>query len=98
MQDQEPRTTRALNLLGALLGLIYLLWAMWTLMVPEPTRREWRLKIVLSSAQAMRALGRRAAVASISREASTGAANYELPYALMAGAERLMAAYERMTL
>lgn len=98
MPEQESQTTRALNLIGALLGLIYLLWAMWTLMVPEPTRREWRLRITLSSARGMRALGRHAAAASLSREAMTGAASYELPYYLMAGSERLMDSYRRMTL
>jgi hypothetical protein len=95
--EQEPRTTRALNLIGALLGLIYLLWVMWS-MTPESTRTEWRLKITLSCAQVMRALGRHAAGASLSREATTGQANYQVPYLLMVTSERLMAAYERMTL
>jgi len=46
----------------------------------------------------MRVLGRHAAGASLSREAMTGAASYELPYYLMAGSERLMDSYRRMTL
>jgi hypothetical protein len=97
-EQSDTAATRGLNLIGALLGIVYLLWAMWTLMVPEPTRREYRLRIVLSCGQAMRVLGRRAGEASLTREASTGQANYELPYVLMWGSERLMDKYRGMTL
>jgi len=96
VQEQDSRATRALNMLGALLGLVYLLWAMWTLMVPEPTRREWRMRIVLSCAQAMRTLGRRAAAGSLTREVSTGQESYELPLALMLASEWFRGQYERM--
>jgi hypothetical protein len=95
---EQDSASRALNLAGAVLGLIYLLWAMWALMIPEPTRREWKLKIVLSSAQVMTHIGRRAAAGSMSREVITGQANYELPYALMSASEWLMDTYRRMTL
>lgn len=98
MQEQDSATTRALNLIGALLGLIYLLWAMWTLMVPEPTRREWLLRITLSCAQVTSRLGRRAAAGSLDREVTTGQSNYELPLALMLASEWFRARYERMTL
>lgn len=96
--EQDSTATRALNLIGALLGLIYLLWAMWALMVPEPTRRQWKLRIVLSCAQVTTRIGRRAAEGSIAREVMTGQANYELSYALMSASEKLMDAYRRMTL
>jgi hypothetical protein len=96
--EQDSTAARALNLIGLILSMVYLLWAMWTLMVPEPTRREWKLRTVLLSAQATNRLGRRAAVGCMAREISTGQVNYELPYALMAGSERLMDAYRRMTL
>lgn len=95
MQEQDSATTRTLNLLGAALGVIYLLWAMWTLMVPETARREWKLRIVLSCAQVTQALGRRTAAGSMAREISTGQANYELPYALMAASEWFRRQYER---
>jgi hypothetical protein len=75
-----------------------LLWAMWTLMVPEPTRRELKLRTILWSARVTNRLGRRAAEGSLAREATTGQASYELPYALMAASEKLTAAYQRMTL
>jgi hypothetical protein len=95
---EQDSASRVLNLAGAVLGLIYLLWAMWTLMVPEPTRREWKLRSILWSAQVMSRLGRRAGAGSLAREAMTGQANYELPYALMAASNRLADAYRRMTL
>jgi hypothetical protein len=96
VQEQDSPATRTLNLLGAILGLIYLLWAMWTLMVPEPTRREWKLRAALSCARGMRMLGRHAAAGSLSREVTTGQANYELPYALMTASEWFSRQYERM--
>lgn len=96
MQEQDSAATRTLNLLGALLGVIYLLWAMWTLMVPEPTRREWKLRAVLLCGQVTNRLGRRAAAGSLDREVSTGQANYELPLALMTASEWCRRQYERM--
>jgi len=93
--ESDSAATRALNLIGALLGLIYLLWAMWTLMVPEPTRREWRLRTVLSCALVTSRLGRRAAEGCIIREVSTGQANYELPYALMRASDWFTEKYRR---
>lgn len=96
MQEQDSAATRALNLIGAVLGLIYLLWAMWTLMVPEPTRREWKLRTALSCARGMNRLGRRAAAGCLAREVSTGQANYELPLALMTASEWFRGQYERM--
>jgi hypothetical protein len=98
VDGQDSTATRALNLLGALLGLIYLLWAMWALMVPEPTRRTWKLQTVLWCAQVTSLLGRRAAAGSMAREITTGQASYELPYALMSASEKLMDSYRRMTL
>jgi membrane-anchored protein YejM (alkaline phosphatase superfamily) len=97
VQEQDS-ASRVINLAGAILGLIYLLWAMWTLMLPEPTRREWKLRIVLSCAQVTTRIARRAAEGSMAREVMTGQANYELPYALMSASERLMDTYRRMTL
>lgn len=96
MPEQDSAAARLVNLAGAILGIIYLLWAMWTLMVPEPTRREWRLRIILSCGQAMSRLGRRAAAGSMDREISTGQASYELPLYLMLGAEWFRGQYERM--
>jgi hypothetical protein len=97
-ERDSDSATQLLNLAGAVLGLIYLLWAMWTIMVPETARREWKLRLTLWSAQAMSRLGRRAAAGSLAREATTGQANYELPYALMSAACRLETAYRKMTL
>lgn len=95
MPEQDSAATRTLNLLGALLGVIYLLWAMWTLMVPEPTRREWKLRTLISCGQVTSRLGRRAAAGCMAREVSTGQVNYELPYALMAASEWFRGQYER---
>lgn len=96
MQEQDSAATRTLNLLGALLGVVYLLWAMWTLMIPEPARREWKLRGILLCGQVTRVLGRRAAAGSLAREVSTGQANYELSYALMRASLWADAQYERM--
>jgi hypothetical protein len=96
--EPDSDLTQTLNLLGAILGLIYLLWAMWTLMVPETARREWKMRTALSCARGMSRLGRRAAAASLAREVTTGQARYEVPYYLMMGSDRLMAAYYRMAL
>lgn len=93
---EQDSASRLLNLAGLILSLIYLLWAMWTLMVPEPTRREWKLRAVLLCGQVTRTLARRAAAGSLDREVCTGQANYELPYALMRASLWADAQYERM--
>lgn len=89
--------TRALNLLAALLGLIYLGWALWS-MIPEHQRKEWMLGLHLSCARVMTITARRVGAGQLAREAITGQANYWLPLHLGLARDWLLARYERMTL
>lgn len=89
--------TRGLNLLAALLGLIYLAWALWS-MIPESQRTEWVLGLHLSSARVMTITARRIGAGQLAREAITGRANYWLPYHLSLTRDWLLARYQRMVL
>jgi hypothetical protein len=104
VQDSQPSpspssasdsVTRTLNLLAALVGLIYLLWTLWTL-IPEWQRTEMSMGLLRSSARVMTATARRAGVASLDREATTGQASYWLPYHLSLARDWLTARYFRM--
>jgi hypothetical protein len=94
MPDDSTLANR-LRLAYLVLALAYMGWAMWSLMVPAHRQAELRMKLLRSSAQAMSRLARRAGVASMHRELTTGAEQYGVPYRLALARIALDRAYDR---
>jgi hypothetical protein len=92
--DDHDRLARILARIYLALCILALA-AMLIRSIPEHRMQTVRLWQLRSSARAMRALGRRAGVASMGRELATGEQLYGLPYWLARQADRLGAAYDR---
>lgn len=88
------RVSQVVARMYLVLCLIYMIWVMWHLLLPEHRRQQIRLRLLRSSARVTNRLARRAGAASLRNEALTGVADYGLPYRLSLARVRLEAAYE----
>lgn len=97
MEDSPPadRLSQALARAYLVLCLTYMVWAVWTMVLPEHKRQTLRLALLRWSAQVTNRLARRTGAASIRQEALTGHSDYRLTYRLSIARDQLMAAYDR---
>lgn len=97
MEDSPPtdRLSRALARAYLVLCLTYMVWAVWTMVLPEYRRQMMKLGLLRWCAQGMNRLARRTGAASIRQEALTGHSDYRITYRLSIARDQLMAAYNR---
>jgi hypothetical protein len=94
--DSTPdRFGRTLARAYLALCLVYMMWAVWTMVLPEHKRTTLKLALLRSSAQATNRLARRTGAACLAQEAQTGRSDYAVPYRLSLARDWLMAAYDR---
>lgn len=95
---QEPGATgRVGRVVGSMylaLCLIYMVWILWAVLLPEGRRLQIKLQLLRWCGQATNRLARRAGAASLRHEALTGVADYTVPYQLSLARLRLERAYE----
>lgn len=84
-----------LGTLYLLLGIVFSVWMMWELMIPQDRKTRMRMSLLRSCHRVTSELGRRTAVLSMGRELRTGRRDYRAPYAWAMRGERLLEAYER---
>jgi hypothetical protein len=97
VEDSPPtdRLSRALARAYLVLCLTYMVWAVWTMVLPEHKRTAMKLGLLRWSALVMNRLARRTGAASIRQEALTGHSDYRLTYRLSLTRDQLMTAYDR---
>lgn len=95
MTEAEARArllVARLNVIAAVLTLLYLMWAM----TPEHTRRLWLMQVTAAAQTRMSRFARRAGAADMARELRGARPGYELPYLLSCGRDWLAELYDQL--
>lgn len=93
--DTDSTLARRLRIAYLALSLTYLAAVMWTVLVPQHKRTEWKLRLLRSSTQVTSRLARRTGAASMAHELQTGRQEYGLPYRLSLARDAAAQAYQR---
>jgi hypothetical protein len=89
------RPREILARLYALCSLIYIVWMLWAVMVPDHQKTAMRLRLLRSCELVTRRLARLTGAASVSHEARTGQQSYALPYGLSVAGDLFRELYDR---
>lgn len=93
---REEQLRRRLQIATELLGLMYTLYVMWMLLVPEHRRRLLLMRLTATVKQAAGRAAFRTGHQAMGLELSVSVENYDLPYWLSRLRDRAAAVYDRL--